>query len=64
VIRPQLPATERVHVVDTQTLLIELSHLRKRLAPDLAVIADALSYCIVGMDHILMHIHDDEPVEH
>jgi hypothetical protein len=63
-IRANLPVTERVRVVDAQTLLIELSQLRKRLSPDLAVLADALSYCIVGIDHLLMHAHDDEPTEH
>ena len=45
-------------------LLVELSRLRRRVTPDLQVIADSLAYLIVAVDHLLQHAHDYEPVEH
>jgi hypothetical protein len=44
-------------------LIADLARLRPKLSPDLRVIADALAYCIVGIDHLILHAHDDEPTE-
>ena len=52
-----------VRTISGPDLLVQLSTLRGRLSPELSVIADSLAYCIVVLDHLLMHAHDDEPSE-
>ena len=58
---------ERLHApvkpLNGPDLLIELSKVRKKLAPELRVFADALAYVIVGVDHLILHAHNDEEVE-
>lgn len=58
---------DRLHVpvkpLNGPDLLIELSKVRKKLAPELRVFADALAYVIVGVDHLILHAHDDEETE-
>jgi hypothetical protein len=60
--------TERAEVatrtITGKDIIVDLAQLRSHLSPDLKVIADALAYCIVGIDHLLLHAHDDDPVEH
>lgn len=54
------PPTAPSKAIDGPRLIAELSTMRGRLTPDFQVIADALAYCIVGIDHLLMHVHDEE----
>jgi hypothetical protein len=51
---------EGLRTLSGPDLLVDLSRLRTHLSGDLQVIADALAYCIVGIDHLILHAHDDE----
>ena len=49
--------------LNATNLVVELSALKPKLKPDFRVLCDALSYCVVGIEHILMTLHDDEMTE-
>lgn len=57
------PRTAPSRIIDGPQLITELANMRRRLPADFQVIADALAYLIVGVDHLLMHAHNDEEVE-
>lgn len=52
-----------VTTVTGPELLVELSKVRKKLAPELRVFADALAYVIVAVDHLILHAHADDETE-